>query len=392
MVEILAGIKILDLSRLLPGPFCTQMLGDLGAEVIKIEEVQGGDYTRWMQPRGKSDSGMFLALNRNKKSMKLNLRSEAGKAIFLKLVSTADVVLEQFRPGVMDRLGLGYEALKSINPRIIMCSITGYGQNGPYNEMAGHDINYLNLTGISEVTGNYNGKPISSGVQIADVGGGSLWAAFSILAALIAREKTGRGQYIDVAMTDCVFTFMSMLVGAYNFDKRSPSREDHFLNGASAWYNSYKTKDDRWIGLGMLEAKFWEGFCKAIRREDFIAQQFAPGKVQEEMIHELSALFLTKTADEWMHELQSLDICISKVNNLEEALDDPHFKERGMIVQMDHPLDGTIKSIGFPVKFSETPYSIKMAPPSFGEHTEEILLEMGFTGKEIEELSYEGIV
>jgi len=389
---ILDGIKILDLSRLLPGPFCTQMLGDLGAEVIKIEEVNGGDYVRWMQPRRKSDSGMFLALNRNKKSLKLNLRTEEGKKVFHKLVADADVVVEGFRPGVIDKLGFGYESLKAINPRIIMCSITGYGQDGPYKDLAGHDINYLNLTGISELTGNYNGKPISSGVQIADIGGGSLWAAFGILAALFSREKTGRGQYVDVSMTDCVFTFMSMLVGSFNFTNKSPGREDDLLNGGYAWYNTYKTKDNRWVGLGMLEEKFWSDFCKSINREDYIAKQFASWDAQREMIAELSELFLTKTADEWMNDLRPLDICFSKLNNLEEALNDPHLKARGMVVEVDHPRDGMFKTIGFPVKFSETPYSVKMAPPGFGEHTKEILMELGYTSKEIEQLEKNGVV
>ena len=392
MVEMLEGIRVLDLSRLLPGPFCTQMLGDLGAEVIKIEEVQGGDYARWMPPKGKADGGMFQALNRNKKSMKLDLRSSAGREIFLKLVETADVVVEQFRPGVLDKLGVGYEAIRAINPRIIMCAITGYGQDGPYKDLAGHDINYLNVAGISDTIGIYKGKPVSSGVQIADVGGGSLWAAFSILGAIIGRERTGRGQYIDVSMTDCAFTLTTMLVGAYNYDKRLPSRGEWMLNGAYAWYNFYKTGDERWIGIGMLEEKFWSNFCTAIGREDFIKKQFGPRDVQEEIANELDAIFATKTADEWIEFLGPLDVCANKVNNLAEAMTDPQMLARGMIIDIEHPVDGKIKNLAFPVKFSDAPYSVKTPPPAFGQHTEEILKQLGYSVSDMEELKKNGTI
>lgn len=391
MAEVLEGITVLDLSRLLPGPLCTQILGDLGAKVIKIEEVKAGDYARWMPPRGRSDGGYFIGLNRNKKGMKLDLTKKEGKDIFIKMVSRADVVVEQFRPGVMRRLGLEYEVLSSINPRIIMCSITGYGQDGPYRDRAGHDINYLNVTGISDITGNYKGKPIIPGIQIADVGGGSLWGAISILGAIIAREKTGQGQYIDISMTDCVFTFMSMMVGAYNFDTKPFSREEWMLNGACAWYNSYRTSDNRWVGIGMLEQKFWETFCKAIGREDFIPKQFSPRQIQEQMMDELAMMFSKKTADEWVKELQPLDVCITKVNNLQEAMTDPQLLARGMIVEIDHPIEGKVKSIGFPIKFSNTPFSIKLPPPTFGQHTEEILMELGYTAQDLERLRNKAI-
>jgi crotonobetainyl-CoA:carnitine CoA-transferase CaiB-like acyl-CoA transferase len=391
MTQILEGIKVLDLTRLLPGPLCTQILGDLGAEVIKLEGVKGGDYARGMPPRGKSDGGYFMGVNRNKKSMNMDLNKEKAKEVFLKMIAGSDVVIEQFRPGVMERLGLGYRVLSSLNPRIIMCSITGYGQDGPYKDRAGHDINYLNLTGISHLTGCYQGKPVLSGIQIADVGGSSLWAALSIMGAIIAREKTGMGQYIDVSMTDCVFTFMSMLVSAYNFDHRLFGAGEWMLNGGFAWYNFYRTKDDRWLGIGMLEEKFWATFCRAIGREKYIGQQFASRQVQQQIMDDLSAILSSKTAEEWIKELQPLDICISLVNNLEEAINDPHLQARGMIVEIEHPLDGKIKNVGFPVKFSATPYSIKLPPPARGEHSEQILLELGYSSHELEEMKREGV-
>jgi crotonobetainyl-CoA:carnitine CoA-transferase CaiB-like acyl-CoA transferase len=392
MNGLLHGVKIIDLSRLLPGPFCTQMLGDLGADVIKIEETEGGDYARWMPPKNIVDGGQFLGLNRNKRSMKLNLRTQEGKDILIQLISTADVVVEQFRPGVMDRLGLGYETLKKHNPRIIMCSISGYGQDGPKSQAAGHDINYLSDTGILEMIGNYKGSPVVPGIQIADVGGGSLWAAFSIAAALFAREKTGKGQYIDVSMTDAVFTFMSALAGAYFVDQEVPHRADTLLGGGFAWYYVYRTKDDRYISLGMLEPKFWKSFCNAIGRPDYIPIQNGPRGVQEKMKQELAELFAAKTADEWMEILEPLDACAAKVKDLKEALADEHLNHRGMIIEMDHPVEGKVKSIGFPVKFSEQPYTVRMAPPTFGQHTDEILNEIGFTQASIEELRGKGVI
>lgn len=392
MRAILDGIKIIDLSRLLPGPFCTQILADMGADVIKIEEHAQGDYARWMKPLGKIDSGNFLSINRNKRSIKLDIRTQEGKDILLKLVKSADVVVEQFRPGVMDRLGLGYKDLSTCNPQIIMCSISGYGQDGPLWDKAGHDINYLSVCGILDMIGNYKGSPVIPGIQVADVGGGGLWAALSILAALFAREKSGKGQYIDVSMTDAVFTFMTALVGSYGIDKNIPHRAEELLNGGYAWYYVYKTKDDRYISLGMLEEKFWKKFCQAIGHEDFILQQFGPREVQEKMMYALSEMFITKTADDWIEILEPLDACITKVNNLEEALNDPHLNYRGMIVETDHPVEGKIKGIGFPVKFSEMPYSIRMAPPTFGQHTEEILAELGFSQESIKKLREKNIV
>jgi crotonobetainyl-CoA:carnitine CoA-transferase CaiB-like acyl-CoA transferase len=392
MNGILHGVKIIDLSRLLPGPFCTQILGDLGADVIKIEEVVGGDYARWLPPVGKSESGNFLSINRNKRSMKLNLQNEKGKEIFLKLATNADVILEQFRPGVMERMGLGYEQLAEINPRLIMCAITGFGQNGPYCQKAGHDINYLSVAGILNLIGNYQGSPVVPGIQIADVGGGALWSALSIIAALYAREKTGKGQYIDVSMTDAVFTFMTAIVGSYSVDNKSPKTAANLLDGGNAWYNVYETKDKRYIAIGMLEEKFWRTFCNAIGRPDYIPIQFSPRPEQEKMIDELGKLFASKTADEWIEILAPLDACVSKVNNLEEALNDPHLKYRGMIIELDHPVEGNIKGLGFPIKFSETPYSIRIPPPTFGQHTAEILSELGYSPEAIKGLKDKGVI
>jgi len=392
MNGILDGIKIIDMSRLLPGPFCTQMLSDLGADVIKIEDTNGGDYMRWMPPVGKADSGYFLSLNRNKRSMKLNLRAEEGKSVLLKLAADADVLVEQLRPGTMEKLGLGYETLKANNRRLIMCSITGYGQDGPLSNEAGHEINFLGTTGILDLVGYYEGCPALPGIQGAGAGGGSMWAAFSIMAALFAREKSGKGQYIDVSITDSAFALMTLIAGAYFISNKLPSRKEDLLVGGFAWYQVYKTKDDRYIAIAPVEEKFWEDFCNTIDRPDFISIQHDPPQVQERMKQEISAVIAAKTVDEWLDILGPLNICASKVKNLEEAIADEHLNARGMIIEMDHPVEGKVRSLGFPVKFSEQPYSVRTPPPSFGEHTNQILMELGYTEKEIKEMADKGVI
>jgi Predicted acyl-CoA transferases/carnitine dehydratase len=392
MSGILDGIKVIDMSRLLPGPFCTQMLGDLGADVIKIEEPVAGDYMRWIRSRGKVNSGLFLAVNRNKRSMKLDVRKVEGKEALLKLVASADVLVEGNRPGVMNRLGVGYETLRQHNPRIIMCSISGFGQDGPFSQAAGHDINYLSITGIMDLIGNCKGSPVIPGIQIADISGGALWAAFSIMAALFAREKTGKGQYLDISMADGAFTYMSCIAGEYFFNQKLPQRGGEPGNGANACYNVYKTKDDRYLSVGIMEEKFWEKFCSAIGHPEYVPLQYGVTDVQEKMKKEVSDLFITKTADEWMEVLGPLDICVTKVKNIKEALEDEQMNHRGMIIEMEHPVEGKIKSVGFPVKFSEQPYTVRMSPPTFGQHTDEVLQEVGYTPETIKELRDKGVV
>lgn len=390
-MAILEGIRILDLSRLLPGPFCTQVLGDLGAEVIKIEEPIGGDYTRWYPPLGKSESGLFLGINRNKKSMKLNLRSAQGKEIFLHLVETADVVVEQFRPGVLERMGLGFEVLQAQNPQIILCSISGYGQSGPYQNQSGHDINYLALSGILAMSGTEE-RPLIPGIQIADVAGGSLWALFGILAALLSKQKTGKGQWIDVAMSDGSLALASMLAGAFFMNGQVPRRQREPLNGGYAWYQIYRTRDERFLAVGLLEFKFWERFCKAIGRPEFAERQYEDQASQLEMMAELQEILLARTAPEWVQFFEPFDICVNQVNTLAEAVEDPHYLQRDMIIEMDHPLEGVIKSIGLPVKFSAMPEIPKNPPPAMGQHSEEILDELGYSEADIIAFKKENII
>jgi len=388
----LSGLRVLDLTRLLPGPYCTMMLADLGAEVVKIEEPGRGDYMRDFPPKLKKESVFFLAVNRNKKSITLNMRSHRGREIFFNLVKGTDVVVEGFRPGIMEKLGIGYEYLKEVNPGIIVCSISGYGQDGPFAQKAGHDWNYLSIAGISGFTGTKEGKPIMPGVQIADIGGGALLTAFCILAAIIAREKTGKGQYIDIAMMDGALAWTCLYAGKHFVDGKSPAPSKEMLTGQFACYNVYKTKDGRYMSLGALEPQFWSAFCKAVGRDDLVREQYAPGKRADEVVAEVEGIFAVHTREEWIELLKDVDCCCEPVNNFDETFSHPQVLHRNMVVEMEHPTEGKIRMLNFPGKFSETPAKMKLPPPSLGQHNEEILGELGMTKDEIAELAKEKII
>jgi crotonobetainyl-CoA:carnitine CoA-transferase CaiB-like acyl-CoA transferase len=390
----LAGVKILDLSRLLPGPYCSLMLADLGADVLKIEDPKVGDYMRWWSPQMKKQGAFFLMLNRNKRSMKLNLKDAKGTEIFLRLVRGCDVVIEGFRPGVMERLGVGYDRLRRENPALIYCAITGYGQTGPYRNKAGHDLNYLSISGVlSMMKDPKGGPPVIPGVQIADIGGGAMLAAFAILAACIARERTGRGQFIDVSMLDGSFAWLPMAIGKLmaEEDKKTGTGELP-LRGTYACYRVYETKDGEYMGLAVLEPQFWEAFCKSVKREDLLPHQFADGDKQEEIIAEVTAIFKEKTRHEWIEFLKGWDCCCEPVNSVSQALLDPQLVARDMVLELRHPTEGSIKQIGVPVKFSETPGEMRLPPPDYGEHTVEILNGLGYSEAQIRKMEEEGII
>ncbi|MGI5881136.1 MAG: CaiB/BaiF CoA transferase family protein [Syntrophomonadaceae bacterium] len=391
MAGLLKGIRIIDLTRLQSGPYCTMALGDLGAEVIKIENPRGGDLIRWYPPLGKSESGYFLALNRNKKSIKLDIWTDSGREVFKRLVDSADIVIEQYRPGVLKKIGLDYQQLQERNPRIIMASISAYGQTGPYSSLPAHDINLQAISGILKGVGRKNSEPVISGVPIADMAA-SLWTAFALLAALWEREHSGQGQYIDVSIQEAALSFQTLAAGELFTNNYFAERCNEPLIGVSAWYNVYPTADQGYLAIGLLEFKFWSSFCKAIECEEFVENQFGPPEVQEKMIQKIESLTIQKSLQEWMDILQPLNICVTPVNNLEEALKNQQIEFRQMVQEVNHPVEGVIKLLGIPVKFSRTPVKIQMPPPLFGQHTEEILMELGYNISSLERFKCMGVI
>jgi crotonobetainyl-CoA:carnitine CoA-transferase CaiB-like acyl-CoA transferase len=390
-MRALDGITVLDLTRLLPGAAATMMLGDFGARVIKIEEPGAGDPARGSRAGIKKPGAYFLATNRNKLGVTLNLKHAAGREIFLKLAETADVVIESFRPGVMDRLGIGYEALRAINPRLIYCAITGYGQDGPYQSKPGHDANYLSIAGLLGVNGAKDGPPTLSGVQLADLAGGSLHAVIGVLLALQARARTGEGQMVDVSMLDGSLALMYVPFAAYLANGAQPERGAEGLSGRLACYQIYETKDGRYLSLGALEPKFWENACRVLGREDFIGQCFK-SSAQEEMIAAFRDTFKTRAAAEWLAAFDEVDTCVALINDIAEMIDDPQVRHRGLIAEIEHPIEGKLKQIAPTVKLSATPGAIQSPPPLLGQHTREILSAIGYDADTIDTLAQQGVI
>jgi crotonobetainyl-CoA:carnitine CoA-transferase CaiB-like acyl-CoA transferase len=387
----LNGLRVLDLSSLLPGSLCSQMLADLGADVLKIENPRVPDGFRKMPPLVKTLGSYFHIVNRNKRAMTLYLQDTAGRDIFLKMLPKADVLIDSFRPGGMERIRLGYDALKEIHPRLIHCSLTGFGQDGPYRDRPSHDINLLGLSGILDLLGEKNGPPVSPGVQFAGAGGG-LNAVIGILAALLKRERTGRGEHVDAALLDGLTPFLGLVMSTYLTTGILPKRGETFVGGGYAFYHVYETGDGKYLALGCLEEKFWQGFCRAIGREDLIPDQFATGPRQESLIAEVRRILGQKTRQEWMELLARYETCVTPVNTLEEALQDPHIQQRGAWFRALHPVDGEIGQQGFPLKFSNEQPGWRTHPPSLGEHTREVLRELGYAETAIDDLAARGII
>jgi crotonobetainyl-CoA:carnitine CoA-transferase CaiB-like acyl-CoA transferase len=387
----LDGIKVLDLTRLLPGNLCTMLLADLGADVLKVEEPGRGDYIRSVGPIRTQDSYLHLVLNRNKRSLTLNLKTEEGKAILGDLVRNADVLAEGFRPGVMDRLGIGYEALREINPRLVYCAISGYGQDGPYRHLPGHDLNYMGVGGALELFGYEDRPPTVPGLSIADIGGGSQMAIIGILSALVARQSMGQGQLVDVAMTDGVVYWLSLHAGWYFGTGRSPRRGETLLLGRYPCYAVYETADGGNLTVGCLEEHFWANLCKAIDREAYIPLQISEER-RVEIFADLQDIFRTRTRTEWMEFFADKNVCVGPSYLVEEALEDPQVRHREMFTQMEHSVEGTIHQLGIPIKLSGTPGSIRLPPPTLGEHTDSVLRSLGYDDAAIAQFRASGVV
>jgi crotonobetainyl-CoA:carnitine CoA-transferase CaiB-like acyl-CoA transferase len=388
------GLKVLDLSRLLPGGFCSLLLADFGADVVKVEDTGMGDYIRWSPPAFEgadetAKSALFLSLNRGKRSVRIDLKSEAGCDVLLRLARDADVVLESFRPGVMDRLGVGYERLRQENPRIVYCAITGYGLTGPNVQRSGHDMNYLGLNGVLAITGDEDGPPMQAGAQIADLGGGALMGAFGILAALRERDRSGEGQLVDVSMFDGALSWLAMVAARVFAGGARPRRGDEMLSGSLVCYRPYRCADG-WVTLGALEPKFFAAWCHGVGRADLIEHQFEqPGSATHA---EIEQVFLTRTRDEWAAFADEHDCCVEPVLEVEEALESELVRARDMVIEFEQPGAGMVRGLGMPVKLSRTPGRVRRGGPALGEHTEEVLREAGLTDAEIGELLAAGAV
>ncbi|MDD4357117.1 MAG: CaiB/BaiF CoA-transferase family protein [Smithellaceae bacterium] len=388
----LQGIRILDLTRLYPGPLGTMMLADMGADVIKIEDVNSPDYMRFYPPYIASESAGFVAVNRSKRSLALNLKTQKGVDIFFSLVKTADIVIEQFRPGVLDEMGIGYEQSRQVKEDIIYVSLTGYGQNGPYAKDAGHDINYIGYAGILSSAGSRETGPLLPGPQLADVAGGAYMSMIACLCALWAREKTGKGQLVDVAMLDCVLPLITLQMAHYQATKINLAPGELPLSGGLACYGIYSCADGKYIAMGILESKFWKIFCEMAGRTEWIDKHLVMGEEAENLRREIASLFRTKTRDEWAAAAKKLDICITPVLDISEVETDPHLQARQMIYERVHPVCGRIREIGIPLKFSDTRPQPSGPSPALGEDTRSILEETGYTQGEIEALRQERVI
>lgn len=391
----LNGLKILDFSTLLPGPFATLMLADLGAEVLKISSKAKPDIVLDYPPfiEGTNLSANQAWLGRNKKTMFLNLKKRESIDVVKKLIMEYDIVVEQFRPGVMERLGLGYETLQEINPRLIYCSLTGYGQNGPLKSNAGHDINYLARSGNMSCAGRKETGPVLTNMQIADLAVGSLHSVIGILAAVHHRTNTGKGQFVDVAMYDGLLPFHAMDGTAFLATGKQPQREGERLNGGCL-YDFYETKDARYLSVGCLEPQFFREFCLCINRPQYIEGTVWPENIKL-VKEDIKAIIKGKTMEEWLEIFKDKEVCVEPVLSLEEALlKDEHTKARKMVVDVALPLSEgkTIKQLGTAIKLSECPVEYKHGGYPLGYHTELILKSLGYTKEEILKMEEDQII
>ena len=383
MALALEGIRIIDMAWLGPGPFCANALGDLGADVIKVYEAH---------PERRGGPVMFLfdpSMQpgfRNCRAMGIDLKAEEGRNIFYHLAKGADGVIEGFRPGVVKRLGVDYETIKGINPRVVYASLTGFGQDGPYRDLVGHDINYISIGGLLGMTGPAGGAPVIPGAIIADFAAGGMSATIGILAALMARERTGKGQFVDMSMTDAVVELTSIQITPYLHNRTVPKKGETMFTGHYPWYNVYQTKDKKYISIGALEPWFFTNLCELLGCERFIEHQFAEGEKREEIFNHFRETFLTKTRDEWVALLRQKDTCVAPVYDIDEMESDPQLTARRMIIEADHPTMGRVKQVGSMHKLSDSPVEVRNWCTRFGQHTEEIMLELGYDEARIDEL------
>jgi crotonobetainyl-CoA:carnitine CoA-transferase CaiB-like acyl-CoA transferase len=385
-----------------PSSVAAMMMGDMGAEVIKIDLPPGGG-SRGVgegipfMPTEEEEverANVWTATNRNKKSVAINLRTEAGQRVFQKLAQTSDVIIESFRPGVMDRMNAGYQAISKINPRIIYCSVSGYGQTGPYRNFPGHDANYSGMGGVLGLTGeSQEGKPVIALNIVADIAVAVFEAVIGILLAVCARERTGRGQHVDISMTDGVVSLLTVVPGAeeYLYSQVLPRRGETMTSGNRPYYAVYQTKDKKYLSVCPIEPRFWGNLCRTIGREDLIPQQFDPSK-EGELRSQLSQIFLTKSRDEWFELLTKADVPVGKVLDMDELFSDPQILHRQMVIELNHPKFGKVKQIGIGIKLSDTPGAVRTLAHRLGQDTDEVLSGLGYSQSEMKDLRQQGAI
>ncbi|PKO72056.1 MAG: carnitine dehydratase [Betaproteobacteria bacterium HGW-Betaproteobacteria-14] len=383
----LAGLRVLDLTRLLPGPVATLHLADLGADVIKIEDTGPGDYARSMGARQGETSAFFRLINRNKRALRLDLKKAEGVAVFQRLTLSADVVIEGFRPGVMDKLGIGYAALSALNPRLVFCSISGYGQTGPYAQRAGHDINYIGYAGVLDQIGEAGRAPAVPNFQIGDLLGGALTPLVGLLAAVIDARATGRGRQVDVAMTDAVLAHAIFPLTGMLARHAPPPRGADLLSGGVPCYGVYATADGRYMAVGALEWKFWELLCDTLDRPDLKPFHLAFGEKGEKARAELAAVFASQPQRHWIAMFDDVDCCVTPVLTINEALDNEQLQARGMIVEADG-----LPQFAPPYKLSDYAFSVDRSAPAAGQDSEDILREAGYDSAAVAALRAQGII
>ncbi|MDF3867390.1 CaiB/BaiF CoA-transferase family protein [Pseudomonas denitrificans (nom. rej.)] len=379
----LASLKILDFSTLLPGPFASLLLADMGAQVLRVESPTRMDLVRVLPPHVDGTSASHAYLNRNKRCIALDLKQAEAVEVVKQLVQEYDIVLEQFRPGVMDKLGVGYEALKAINPKLIYVSITGYGQTGPFRDRAGHDINYLALAGVASYTGRRESGPLPLGVQLADIGGGSLHGVMGLLAAVIHRQQTGEGQQVDVSMTDCAFSLHGMAGAGYLAAGVEPEMEGLALNGGS-FYDYYRTRDGRWFSVGSLEPQFMQQFCAAIGRPELAARGLSPKpEDQQALKREIAIEFERQDFAQWQERFAALDACVEPMLSLAEAVEHPQLVERGVVTQVPNGRGGEQRQMACPIRFSAGLPEPRHIGAALGAHTADVMAELGYTDEQV---------
>lgn len=397
-MQALEGIKILELVHLPPGELCTMVLGDLGADIIKIEPLpdvgRGAGIGAEQNSQIMKNGLAFNTLNRNKKSMRMNLKSPEGKKIFHRMVMDSDVVVEGFRPGVMKRLGIDYESVSKINPRIIYCSLSGYGQDGPYSQYPGHDVNYISIAGALNIIGNADGHPSIPQNFIGDYGGASMHGVAGIMAAIIARQKTGKGQIVDISYTDSTITLMTPFLQQYFGGGVRFERGECIMTGGYPYYSIYETKDGKLISIACAEPWFWDNFCNAVGRDDLKQYGYKPEHARDKpegpawlkVKQQVQKIFKTRPRDEWFDLLAPSDVPIGKVYSIGEVESDPQLQHRQMFLEFDHPTEGKIKQAGIAIKLSDTPGKVRSLAPLSGENTDQVMQSLGYSRSGIDSL------